>query len=162
MTREIVISTPSPTDPAALPPPAPRVPYALPRLTDGEVAGRAAETFALLDARRSVRRFSPEPVPRAWLEHAIRIASTAPSGAHRQPWTFVCVGSAALKKRLRAAVEAEEHRSYEGGRMTREWRTALAPIGTDWHKPYLEVVPWVVVVFEQVYGFGPDGRPRKN
>ncbi len=120
---------------------------------------------ALLDAcdkRRSVRHFSDAPVPREAIEIAIRTASTAPSGAHRQPWRFVVVGDAATKREIRIAAEAEERESYEGGRMPPDWLEALAPLGTTWQKPYLEIVPWIVVVFEEVYGRNPDGSKRKN
>ncbi|HEX6903156.1 MAG TPA: nitroreductase family protein [Thermoanaerobaculia bacterium] len=123
---------------------------------------RARDFHAELDRRRSVRDFSPDPVPRELIELAIRAASTAPSGAHRQPWKFVVVGDPALKREIRVAAEAEEHESYVGGRMPADWLEALAPLGTGWEKPYLEIVPWIVVVFEELYGLEPDGRKRKN
>ena len=112
-------------------------------------------------ARRSVRAFSAEPVPRELIEHAIMTAASAPSGAHQQPWTFVAVGDPQVKHRIRLAAEAEERRNY-AGRMPAEWRAALTPIGTDWHKPFLEVAPWLVVLFEQVHGRFPDGSIRKH
>lgn len=115
-----------------------------------------------MSARRSVRFFSSDPVPRELIELAIQTASTAPSGAHRQPWKFVAVGDPALKREIREAAEREEHESYVGGRMPAEWREALLPLGTSWEKPYLETVPWIVVVFEEIYGLGPDGSKRKN
>ena len=138
------------------------VPYHPPRLDPAHALERGQALFAELDARRSVRHFSSDPVPRALIELAIRSASTAPSGAHRQPWRFVAVSAPALKRRIREAAEAEERESYEGGRMPPEWREALAPLGTDWRKPYLELVPWIVVAFEEVTGVGPDAGPRKN
>jgi iodotyrosine deiodinase len=138
------------------------VPYSSERLIEGEMSSRASAFEALMDERRSVRFFSPDPVPRALIESAIRTASTAPSGAHRQPWTFVAVSNGEIKHQIRVAAEEEEHRSYEGGRMPEEWRKALAPIGTDWHKPYLETVPWIVVLFAQQYSFEPDGTKRKH
>jgi len=106
--------------------------------------------------------FSAEPVSRDLIELAIETASSAPSGAHQQPWTFVAVGDPVVKRRIRVAAEAEERRSYEGGRMPDEWLAAVAPLGTDWHKPFLEIVPWIVVLFEQVYGEFPDGTIRKH
>jgi nitroreductase len=118
--------------------------------------------FELMDARRSVRHFSDDPVPRELVELAIRTASTAPSGAHRQPWRFVAVSDRAVKRRIREAAEQEERISYEGGRMPPEWLEALEPLGTGWQKPYLERVPWIVVVFEEVHGWKGDGSPRKN
>ena len=137
------------------------VPYRPPRRAPGEMARRARALFEELDTRRSVRMFSADPVPRHLIESAIRTASTAPSGAHQQPWTFVAVSDAPTKRRIRAAAEAEEQRSY-AGRMSDEWLTALKPLGTDEHKPYLEIAPWIVVLFEQVHGYFPDGSLRKH
>ncbi len=139
----------------------PRVPYSTDRLPAAEQVRRGREFEALMDRRRSVRDFSPDPVPRELIEIAIRTASSAPSGAHRQPWRFVAVDDPALKREIRIAAEKEERESYEN-RMPTEWREALAPLGTDWHKPYLETVPWLVVVFEEVHGVREDGSPRKN
>lgn len=122
---------------------------------------RAAEFYAEMDARRSVRAYRPDPVPRRLIELAIQTASTAPSGAHQQPWTFVAVSDPDTRWRIRIAAEAEERRSYEN-RMPGEWLDALAPLGTDWHKAYLETAPWLVVLFEQVHGTYPDGSHRKH
>ena len=109
---------------------------------------RAADEFAeLMSARRSVREFSPEPVPERVLETAIRAAATAPSGANVQPWRFVVVTSPERKRSLREAAEAEEREFYDR-RATEEWLSAIAPIGTDWPKPFLEIAPAVIVVFE--------------
>jgi iodotyrosine deiodinase len=138
------------------------VPYRPARVPADEVVRRGAAIHGEMDARRSVRMFSADPVPRRAIELAIQAASTAPSGAHQQPWTFVAVGDPAVRHRIRLAAEAEERRSYEGGRMPPEWRAALEPIGTDWHKDFLDVVPWIVVLFEQVHGTHPDGRPMKH
>ena len=93
---------------------------------------------------------------------AIRTASTAPSGAHKQPWRFVVVGDPAIKREIRIAAEAEERKSYVGGRMPPAWLEALAPLGTSWEKPYLEIAPWLVVVFEELYEVLPEGSKRKN
>ncbi len=138
------------------------IPYRPERLPEDEMLRRARDFHDELDRRRSVRGFSPDPVPRELIELAIRAASTAPSGAHRQPWKFVVVGDPAVKREIRVAAEAEEHESYVGGRMPPDWLEALAPLGTGWEKPYLEIVPWIVVVFEELYGLEPDGRKRKN
>jgi nitroreductase len=123
---------------------------------------RARAFHEEMDRRRSVRAFSPDPVPRELIETAIRTASTAPSGAHRQPWKFVAVSDPAIKREIRLAAEAEERQSYVGGRMPAEWLEALAPLGTNWEKPYLEIVPWMVVVFVETYAVEADGRRRKN
>jgi len=101
-------------------------------------------------------------VPRELTDRATATASTAPSGAHRQPWTFVVVGDPDTKRQIREAAEAEERENYEGGRLPPDWLEALAPLGTDWRKPYLETVPWIVVAFEQRYGIDPDGSRFKN
>ena len=138
------------------------IPYQPPRLSDEEATARARQFHDLMDARRSVRFFSSDPVPRELIEVAISTASTSPSGAHRQPWTFVAVSDPGIKREIRIAAEAEERMSYEGGRMPPEWLTALEPFGTDWHKPYLETVPWIVVVFEHVHGVDSDGEKFKN
>jgi nitroreductase len=123
---------------------------------------RASAFYTLMSQRRSVRDFAPDAVPRDLIETAIATASTAPSGANRQPWQFVAIGDPDIKRRIRIAAEAEERLSYESGRMPPEWLAALAPLGTDWHKPFLEIVPWIVVVFEQTYGTGADGKRLKN
>ncbi len=138
------------------------VPYSIERLPDAEMLRRGREMCSEFALRRSVRQFSPDPVPRELIELAIVAASTAPSGAHRQPWRFVAVSDSAVKREIRLAAEAEERQSYEGGRMPPEWREALAPLGTDWHKPYLEIAPWIVVVFEEAYRVGPNGEQSKN
>ena len=122
---------------------------------------RARDFHAAMDARRSVRHFAPDPVPRDLIELAILTASTAPSGAHRQPWRFVAVDDAAIKRRIRLAAEEEERRNY-AERMPEEWLEALRPIGTGPEKPYLEIAPWIVVVFEELYGLDGGGGRRKN
>lgn len=140
----------------------PFVPYRPKRLSHEETLRRGRAFFEQMDARRSVRHFSSDPVPREAIELAIKTASTAPSGAHRQPWRFVVVDDPRIKAEIRIAAEAEERESYEGGRMPPEWREALAPIGTDWRKPYLESAPYLVIAFEEVTGFDANGQPRKN
>jgi len=138
------------------------IPYSPRRLQLNEMERRAGEFLQRMRQRRSVRHFSPDAVPRSLIEQAILAAGTAPSGAHMQPWTFVAVGDPALKQQIRAAAEREERESYEGGRMPPEWIEALEPLGTDWHKPYLETAPWLVVAFEQAYRVDPAGRSLKN
>lgn len=137
------------------------IPYRPGRRPLAEMAARAAEFEALMAGRRSVRSFSDEPVPRALIEGAIRTAASAPSGAHRQPWRFVAVSEPATKRRIRVAAEAEERESYDG-RMPEAWLAALRPLGTDWRKPYLETVPWIVVVFEERHGVDGSGAVSKN
>ncbi|HMB94373.1 MAG TPA: nitroreductase family protein [Rhodothermales bacterium] len=129
--------------------------------SEAEMQARAEAFYQRMDQRRSVRFFSDQPVPHTLIEYAIRTASTAPSGAHRQPWRFVAIDDPALKKEIRIAAEEEEYESYNG-RMSDEWLEALAPIGTDWHKPFLEIAPWVVVCFAESYGLKEDGTKTKN
>jgi nitroreductase len=109
--------------------------------------------------RRTTRHFSREPVPREWIEQAIRAAGTSPSGAHQQPWTFVAIGDPALKAQLRAAAE-EEEREFYAHRITPEWRAALEPLGTDAVKTHLTDAPWVVVLFRHSHGVDADGTKR--
>jgi iodotyrosine deiodinase len=115
-----------------------------------------------MESRRSVRSFSADAVPRGLIELAVATANTAPSGAHQQPWTFVAVSDAGVKHRIRRAAEAEERENYEGGRLPETWRQAVAPLGTTSDKSYLDVVPWIVVVFAQKSTPMPDGTLRKN
>ncbi len=138
------------------------VPLAFERLPEAEMRERADAFYAAMATRRSVRHFSPDPVPRVLIERAIATAGTAPSGAHRQPWRFVVVGDPDVKRRIRRAAEEEERENYEGGRLPPDWREALAPLGTGWEKPYLERAPWLVVVFEERFGYEADGSRRKN
>lgn len=138
------------------------IPYTPQRLDLDTQQQRSAAFFEEMDGRRSVRFFSDDPVPRELIETAIRTGSTAPSGAHRQPWTFVITGDPEIKRQIRVAAEKEEKVNYEEGRLPPHWRDALEPLGTDWHKPFLETVPWVVVMFEQRYGVAPDGSRLHN
>jgi len=131
------------------------------RLDPAESLRRAQAFESLMQTRRTTRHFSPDAVPREWIELAIRTAGTSPSGAHQQPWTFVAVGDAALKQRMREAAEAEERRFY-AELITDEWRDALAPLGTDAVKTHLTDAPWVIVLFRQAYGFNPDGSKRTH
>ena len=139
----------------------PFIPYSHETVSEEEGIAKGAALFDSLNARRSVRFFSDQSIPKAMIEHAIRCASTAPSGAHRQPWRFVAVSASEIKREIRLAAEAEERRNYDS-RMSEEWKDALAPLGTDANKGYLEVVPWIVVVFAESYGLRPDGSKQKN
>ncbi len=122
------------------------VPYTLtPRDPTWQVH-RARELLVEMEQRRSCRDFSPKPVPRDLIEQAIAIAHSAPSGANRKPWRFVAIDDLTIKREIRIAAEHEEKESYDH-RMPREWLDALEPIGTTWKKPFLEVAPWLVVIF---------------
>ena len=140
----------------------PSLPYtALPDLSDEERVARAAEFREQMASRRSCRMFSEKPVPRAVIEEAILAAGTAPSGANHQPWHFAVVSSAELKHRIRLAAEAEE-RDFYAGKAGREWLEALAPLGTDDDKSYLDVAPWHIVIFGQRRGGIEPGEKRTN
>ena len=114
-----------------------------------------------LHARRTVRDFAPTPVPRAIIEHCLRAAGSAPSGANQQPWRFVAVSEPGLKHRIREAAEVEEREFYEH-RAPEEWREALALLGTDADKPFLEIAPWLIAVFYERTGPVQDGRKAKR
>ncbi len=139
----------------------PHIPYEQATLSEPEMALRAHAFYERMHARRSVRTFSDRAVPRRLIEMAILTAGTAPSGAHRQPWKYVAVDNPALKRRIRLAAEKEEHESYHN-RMSDEWLEALAPLGTDWHKPFLEVAPWLVICFAETFGVAEGGGRQKN
>ena len=134
------------------------IPYEFERLDPEEQSNRANDFYEEMNRRRSVRYFSNEQVPRELVEQAIRTASTAPSGAHRQPWTMVLTGDPEVKRQIRIAAEEEERVNYEGGRIPEHWREALEPLGTDSHKEFLETVPWIIVLFEQRYGLADNGE----
>jgi iodotyrosine deiodinase len=137
------------------------IPLAFTRRAPEEMLQRARAFHGELDRRRTVRHFSAEPVPLELIQEVVRAASTAPSGAHKQPWTFVAVGDPELKRRIREAAEEEERINY-GGRMSDEWLKDLKPFGTDADKPFLEIAPWLVVVFKRSYETEADGRKHQN
>lgn len=136
------------------------LPHWTPR-DEAEVAGRMREFSAHLRQRRTVRDFSPRPVPRSVIEDALLAAGSAPSGANRQPWHFAVVGDAAVKSRIRAGAEAEE-REFYAHRAPPDWLEALAALGTTADKPFLETAPWLIAVFSQKHSLAPDGRRLKN
>lgn len=133
------------------------IPLRARRFPEAEMEARAAAFLEEVRARRSVRTFSPEPVPIGVLRACIETAAQAPSGANKQPWTFVLVQDAATKSAIRQAAEAEE-RAFYGGRAPDRWLADLSPIGTDEHKPFLEDAPALIVVFAQQRGAGEDER----
>lgn len=126
-----------------------------------ELTQQCTDFRSFMEIRRSLRFFSDLPVPKDAIEQLIMTASSAPSGAHKQPWTFCAVSNADLKRQIREAAEEEEYRSYHG-RMSEEWLRDLAPFGTDWHKPFLQTAPWLIIVFRRIYEFGEDGKKENN
>ena len=121
----------------------------------------STEFYEWLNKRRSVREFSNRPVPKKVIENVIKAASTAPSGAHKQPWTFCAVSDPALKTQIRQAAEKEEKETYEH-RMGERWKNDLAPMATDMHKPFLEIAPWLIIVCKRAYEYGENGSKENN
>ena len=139
----------------------PHVKYTRDTYSLHEAEERAKDYLDWLDTRRTVRDISSKPVSKKLIEHIILAASTAPSGAHKQPWTFCAISSPDIKKKIREEAEKEEYESYHG-RMSERWLKDLAPIGTDWNKPFLEEAPWLVVVFKRVYESDGPGERANN
>lgn len=138
-----------------------RVPLAFARRPVVEMRERAVAFRDEACRRRTVRDFSPDPVPRDLIEACIAAAGSAPSGANQQPWRFVAIADPAIKRTLREAAEKEERDFYER-RAPDEWLAALAPLGTDASKPFLEIAPWLIAVFYEAHGIGPDGERQKR
>ncbi len=128
---------------------------------EDEMRRRALDFYNDIRRRRTVRDFSDRPVPRDVIETCLLAAGTAPNGANRQPWRFVVVGNPELKTRIREAAE-EEEREFYSGRAPKEWLEALAHLGTDEHKPFLERAPWLIVIFAESWERAPDGGKAKN
>jgi nitroreductase len=126
-----------------------------------EMVSRAESFRDEMLRRRTVRQFSSRPVPQKVIEDCLCVARSAPSGANKQPWHFVVVSNAEIKSKIRAAAEEEERRFYNG-RAPKEWLDALAPLGTDESKPYLEAAPYLIVIFAEHYEVTTDGRKLKN
>jgi len=133
-----------------------RIPLDFERIPLERMLERAEAFRSRMSRRRTVRDFAPDPVPRELIARCIATAGSAPSGANQQPWRFVAVSDPAVKKAIREAAEAEE-REFYGRRATEAWREALAPLGTDANKPFLETAPWLIAVFYEAYGIGADG-----
>lgn len=140
----------------------PFIDFSFTRLAIEESRRRADGFREAMGRRRSIRQFAPDPVPRDLIDTLIETASSAPSGANRQPWTWVVVERRDLKRQIRVAAEDEEQQNYEGGRFPERWLHALEPFGTDWHKPYLEIAPWLVICFRQDYRILPGGHRENN
>ncbi len=129
--------------------------------TASEMFERSETYYNWLNSRRSIRMFSDKPVSKSVIENLIRTASTAPSGAHKQPWTFCAISNPEMKSKIRAAAEEEEKESYNH-RMSERWKKDLEPLGTDMHKPFLETAPWLIVAFKKVYELDEEGVKHNN
>jgi iodotyrosine deiodinase len=128
--------------------------------SEKEIITKSTDFYNWLDSRRSIREFESTPIPKEVIENIIKSASTAPSGAHKQPWTFCAISNKELKSKIRTAAETEEQASYSS-RMSDRWKKELEPLGTDANKPFLEDVPWIIVVFRRVYDH-ENGKKHNN
>ena len=137
------------------------IPLAFVERPQTEMLARAQCFYDEMRCRRTVREFSSRPVPRDIIETCLRTAGTAPSGANQQPWQFVAISDAAMKARIRVAAEAEETEFYQR-RASEEWRDALAALGTDADKPFLETAPWLIAIFFEAYGVDAAGEKTKR
>lgn len=135
------------------------IPYQIPYRDPEQMTQDSRQFYHHMDKRRSVREFSTKPVPKIIIENLLLTASTAPSGANKQPWTFCAVSNQDIKKQIRLAAEKEEHENYHG-RMGEEWLNDLAALGTNEEKPFLEHAPWLIVVFKKAYD--ADGITKKK
>ncbi|MBW8011441.1 MAG: nitroreductase family protein [Chloroflexi bacterium] len=126
-----------------------------------EMQQRAADFYKLMKSRRSVRDFSPRPAPRQIIEDCLRAAGSAPNGANMQPWHFVVVSDPQVKSEIRKGAEIEERKFYEE-RASDEWKEALSSLETNWQKPFLEVAPYLIVIFSQSFGLTPEGERVTN
>lgn len=136
------------------------IPYKGITYSPEETQKRSQAHYEYMDRRRTVREFSDKPVAKEIIENILMTASSAPSGAHKQPWTFCVVSNPDIKAKIRVAAEKEEYESYNG-RMTEEWLKDLEPFGTDWNKPFLEIAPYLIIVFKKAYDL-KDGVKSKN
>lgn len=130
-------------------------------LTDEKMITGSSEFYELMNSRRTIREFSSRLFSKEILENIIMTASSAPSGAHKQPWTFCVVTDPLIKKQIREAAEKEEHENYNG-RMNKQWLEDLSYLGTDWQKPFLETAPYLVIVFKKLYDLSEDGIKKQN
>lgn len=137
------------------------VQYQAKTFADVDMKKRSIEFYNFMNERRSVRDFSDRAVPREVIDYILLTASTAPSGAHKQPWTFCVVQNPSIKKQIREEAEKEEYESYNG-RMTPEWLEDLKPLQTDWKKPFIETAPYLIVVFKRIYEVNADGSKHNN
>lgn len=128
---------------------------------ESEMLKKSIDFYNWLNDRRTVRDFSDKPVSKQVIENIILSAGTAPSGAHKQPWTFCIVQDTEIKKQIRQAAETEEKESYEN-RMSDEWLQDLAPLGTDWHKPFLETAPYLIIIFKRIFEYDENQKKKNN
>lgn len=131
------------------------------KISEDKMKNLSADFYELMNKRRSIREFSSETFSKEIIENIIKTASTAPSGAHKQPWTFCVVTDNDIKKKIRDEAEKEEFENYNG-RMDKQWLEDLAYLGTDWHKPFLETAPYLIIVFKKLYDISAGGIKKQN
>ena len=136
-------------------------PYQAPVFSEQEMHERSKEFYEWLNTRRSVRDFSDKAVPKEVLENILLAAATAPSGAHKQPWTFCVISNSELKHKIRFLAEEEEKKSYDG-RMSDRWIKDLEPLGTTWEKEFIDVAPWIIVVMKRAFEIDENGEKANN
>lgn len=136
------------------------IPYKPIQVDEDSLEIRISELNKKIQLRRSIRHFSSKSISKESIEGLIKIAGSAPSGAHKQPWTFVAVSDPTIKSKIRMAAE-EEEKAFYSERATEEWLKDLAPLGTDWNKEFLEKAPWLIIAFRKSYENSPEGR-KKN
>lgn len=136
------------------------IPYSPLKFEENEMLKRASDLRELAEKRRSIRVFSDKDVPEELIHDLLLTANTAPSGAHKQPWTFCVIRDKELKSKIREAAEKEEYESYNG-RMSDTWLKDLEPFGTDWHKPFIEIAPYLIIIFKRVYEMN-EGEKTNN
>jgi len=137
------------------------IPYRNKKISAEEMLQKSNQFYHFLDERRSVRHFSDKRVSEEVIENLIKSAGTAPSGAHKQPWKFCAVSNSVLKSKIREAAEKEEEESYTN-RMSERWLKDLAPLGTDSNKEFLEIAPWLIIVFKEVYELDENNEKHNN
>ncbi len=130
-------------------------------IPEKEILFKSHDFYTSMNKRRSVREFSDKAIPKEIIESIIKTASTAPSGAHKQPWTFCVVSNPKIKSKIRKAAEKEEIESYEN-RMSDSWLKDLAPLGTDMNKPFLEIAPYLIIVFKKAFDYNKKGKKTNN
>ena len=136
------------------------IPYKGKTYPSDKLEEKSREFYEFTEKRRTVRDFSDKEVPKEVIKNILMTASSAPSGAHKQPWTFCAISNSKLKSTIREAAEKEEYENYHG-RMSDEWLDDLYPFGTDWNKPFIDIAPWLIIVFRKAYDM-KDGKKRKN
>lgn len=137
------------------------IPYPFLKRTEAQILEKSFNLLNEYSKRRSIRHFSKEDVDQKIIENLIMVAASAPSGANKQPWTFCAVSNPEIKKKIREAAEKEEYINYHG-RMSNEWMEDLAHLGTDWNKDFLEIAPWLIIVFKKSYDIDSIGEKQKN